>query len=175
MLKTQLFEKRQTFQWKEFLACFFSHYGVWQTSRDNIWWSTRYSDVYCGSYSNNSVTPKKLLKTQLFFKKKGKFSSEEKMLANFLAHSGVWQTSVNTLYGSTKFFDNSCGSHRINSVTPKKLLKTQTFEKKGKLSSEKSFWPVFSRILECDIPQGTIYEVPQGNLTITVEVTELIL
>ena len=54
------------------------------------------------------------------------------------------------------------------------MLKTQTFEKKGKLSSEKSFWPVFSRILECEIPPGTIYEGPQGILTITVEVTGLI-
>ena len=174
LLKTQIFEKRQTLKWKEFLACFFSHYRVWQTSRDNIWWSTRYSDVYCGSYSVNSVTPKKLLKKQLF-EKKGKISSEEKVLACFFSHSRVWQTSVNTLYGSTKYFDNYCGSYRINSVIPKKLLKTKTFEKKGKLSSGKSFWPVFSRLLGCDKPQGTIYEGPQGILTITVEVTGLIL
>ena len=115
-----------------------------------------------------------MLKTQVF-EKKGKLSSEEKILAKFLAHSGVWQTSVNTLYGSTKFFDNYCGSYRINSVTPKKLLKTQTFEKKANFPVKKSFWPVSSRILECDKPQGTIYEGSQGILTFTVEVTVLIL
>ena len=76
-------------------------------------------------------------------KKKGKHSSEEKILANFLAHSRVWQTSVNTLYGSTKYFANYCGSYRINSVTPKKLLKTQLFEKKSKFSSEKKFLACF--------------------------------
>ena len=233
LLKTQIFEKRQTLKWKEFLACFISHYRVWQTSRDNIWWSTRYYDVYCGSYSVNSVTPKKLLKKQLF-EKKGKSSSEEKFLSNFLAHSGVWQTSVNTLYGSTKFFDNYCGSYRINSVTPKKLLKTQIFEKrqtlkwkeflacffshsrvwktsgdkirgstrysdfycgsysvnsvtpkkllktqlfekKANFPVKKSFWPVFSLILECDKPAGRIYEYPQSNLTNFFEVKGLIL
>ena len=159
---------------KRVFGLFFSHSRVWHTSGDNIWGSTRYFDNYCGSYRVNSVTHKKLLKTQLF-ERKGKFSSDEKISAIFLAHSGVWQTSVNTLIGSAKFFDNYCGSHRINSVIPKKLLKTKTFEKKGKLSSEKSFWPVFSLILESDKPQGKIYEGPQGILTNTVEVTGLIL
>ena len=55
------------------------------------------------------------------------------------------------------------------------MLKTQFFEKKGKLSSEKKFWHIFAQIIECDRPQGTICEGPQGILTITVEVTGLIL
>ena len=131
-------KKRQTFQWKKFLFYFLPNYRVWQTSGDNLWGSTWFFDNYCGSYRNNSVTPKKLLKTQ-FFEKKGKLSSEEKFLAIFLAHSRVWQSSVNTLYGSTKYFDNRCGRYRINSVTPTRLLKTQIFERKGKLSSEKMF------------------------------------
>ena len=79
----------------------------------------------------------------------------------------MWQTSNDNLWGVQ--------SYSVNSVTHKKLLKTQTFEKKGKLSSEKSFWAVLSRILECDKPQMTIYEGPQGILAITVEVTGLIL
>ena len=158
MLKTQLFEKRQTFQWKEFLASFFSHYRVWQTSRDNIWGFTRYFDIYCGSYSVNSVTPKKLLKTQLF-EKKGNFSSEEKILANFLALSGVWQTSVNTLYGPTKFFDNYCGSYRINSVTPKKLLKTQTFEKKANFQVKRVFGLFFLAFSSVTNLKGQFFRV----------------
>ena len=155
------------------MACFFSHSRVWQTSGDNIWGSTRFPDIYCGSYSVNSVTPKKLLKSQLF-EKKAKISSEEKILANFLAHSGVWQTSVNTLYGSTKYFDNYCGSYRNNSVTPKKL-KTQIFEKKANFPVKKRFSPFFWRILECDKPQLTRCMGQQSFLTITVEVTGLIL
>ena len=41
----------------------------------------------------NSVTPKKLLKTQIF-EKKGKLSSEKKFLACFFSHYRVWETSV---------------------------------------------------------------------------------
>ena len=58
------------------------------------------------------------------------------------------------------------------------LSKTQIFEKKGTLSSEKKrFWPNFSRIIEYDKPQGTIYihTGPQGFLASTVEVIRSIL
>ena len=34
-------------------------------------------------------------------------------------------------------FDNYCGSYNIISETPERLLKTQTFEKKGNLCGEK--------------------------------------
>ena len=134
------------------LANFLAHSRVSQTSVNTLYGSTKYFDNYSGSYRINSVTPKKLLKTQIF-EKKGKLSSEEKILANFLAHSRVGQTSVNTLYGSTKYFDNYSGSYRVNSVTPNKLLKTQLFEKSN-FPVRKSFWPVFSLILECDKPKG---------------------
>ena len=80
--KHKFLKKRQTFQWKKFLFFFLPNYRVWQTSGDNLWGSTWYFDSYCGSYRNNSVTPKKLLKTQ-FFEKKGKLSSEEKKWPKF--------------------------------------------------------------------------------------------
>ena len=35
---------------------------------------------------------------------------------------------------------------------------------------KKSFWPIFSRIIEHDKRQGTIYKDPQGNLLIIVDV-----
>ena len=87
----------------------------------------------------------------------------------------MWQTSEDNLWGSTRYSDNYCGSYRVNSVTHKKLLKTQNFEKKGKLSSEKKFWTVFSPILECDKPEGRICEYLQSILTIAFEVRGLIL
>ena len=173
-MKTQFFEKKgKLSSEKKFLACFLSHSRVWQPSGDNLWGSTRYFGNYCGSYRVNSVTHKKLLKTQLFEKRQA-FQWKE-FLACFFSHYGVWQTSRDNIWWSTRYSDVYCGSYSNNSVTPKKLLKTQSFEKKGKLSSEKSFWPVLSRILECDNPRGTIYEGPQGILAITVEVTGLIL
>ena len=35
---------------------------------------------------------------------------------------------------------------------------------------KKKFWPFFSRIIECDKPQRTIYKSPQGIVTIIVEI-----
>ena len=34
---------------------------------------------------------------------------------------------------------------------------------------KKTLWPIFSRIIECDKPQETIFKGPQAILTITVE------
>ena len=34
---------------------------------------------------------------------------------------------------------------------------------------KKRFWPIFSRIVECDKPQETVCMGPKGILTITVE------
>ena len=70
---------------------------------------------------------------------------------------------------TTVLSDNYCASCKINSLEPKRSLKTQIFEEKGHLSGDKRFWPDFSRIIECNKPQGTIHKDPQGILTITVE------
>ena len=55
-------------------------------------------------------------------------------------------------------------------MTPKRLLETQTFKKKGSLYSEKNILVFFSRSIEHDIYQGTNYKSPKAILTITVEV-----
>ena len=44
------------------------------------------------------------------------------------------------------------------------MLTTQSFEKKGKTSSEEGFWPVFSPIIEHDKCQPTPYQGPQDGL-----------
>ena len=55
-------------------------------------------------------------------------------------------------------------------------MKTQIFEKKTEFfPAKKRYWPNFSWKIECDRPQGTFYEGPQGILTIIVKVTGLIL
>ena len=48
-------------------------------------------------------------------------------------------------------------------------------KKKAKFPVKKRFWPIFSQVIECDGPQRTIFEGPQGILTITVQVKGLIL
>ena len=66
--------------------------------------------------------------------------------------------------------DIYCGSSKIFSSGPKRLLETQTFKKKT-TSPVKRFWPISSRIIECVEPNGTIYMGPQFILTFAVEVT----
>ena len=63
----------------------------------------------------------------------------------------------------------------MNYLGPKRLLKTQTFGKKGSLSSEKNFLAFFSRSIEHDKYQRTIYNGPHGVLTTTMEVIRSIL
>ena len=45
---------------------------------------------------------------------------------------------------------------------PNRLLKSQIFEKKGILSSEKHIVACFSRLIECDKPQRTVCKGPKG-------------
>ena len=61
--------------------------------------------------------------------------------------------------------DNYCVSHKIISVTPGRFLKTESFEKRGNLSSEEKILAFFSRSIEHDKCQATIYKGPQGVLT----------
>ena len=69
-----------------------------------------------------------------------------------------------------KVSDNYCGIYKSIFLGPKRLLKTQSFEKKGNLSIDKKLWRIFPRSIEYDKPKGTIYKGPQGILTITVEI-----
>ena len=50
-----------------------------------------------------------------------------------------------------------------------RLLETQTFEKKGSLSSEEMIFACFSCTIEHDNYQGTFNKGPQGILAITLE------
>ena len=57
----------------------------------------------------------------------------------------------------------------MNSLGPKRLLKAN-ISNHSCFHMDKTFWPVFRRIIECDIHQETIYTGVQATLTITVEV-----
>ena len=54
-------------------------------------------------------------------------------------------------------------------LRPKRLLKTQIFERKANLAVEKIMPPVCFRFIEYDKPQGTNYNGPQAILTFTME------
>ena len=79
LLKTQVLGKKRKLSSEEkILAFLFSHSRVWQTWGANLWVSTRCFDSYCESYKTISVTPKRLLKTQILGKKRN-LPSEEKL------------------------------------------------------------------------------------------------
>ena len=47
--------------------------------------------------------------------------------------------------------------------------KHKLLKKMAAFPMKKILWPIFSPIMECDKPLGTIYKGPQAILTITVE------
>ena len=63
-------KKRLISRWKTISVNFFSNYRVWQTSGNILLGSTRYHGYRSASYKINSVTPNRLLKTQIFEKKR---------------------------------------------------------------------------------------------------------
>ena len=83
-------------------------------------------------------------------------------LDNSFSYCRVCQTSGKFMIGSTRYYSNQCTSYKIDSVTPKILLKTQC-KKKGYISSEKKNFGQFSLVLSSMKNfYGTFYRGPQG-------------
>ena len=55
-----------------------------------------------------------------------------------------------------KLFDKYCGIYKSFFWGPKRLLETQSFEKRQPFRWRKKFWPIFSRFIEHEKCQGTI-------------------
>ena len=68
-------------------------------------------------------------------------------LDNSFSYCRVCQTSGKFMIGSTRYYSNQCTSYKIDSVTPKILLKTQC-KKKVIFPAKKKFRPIFPRIIE---------------------------
>ena len=66
------------------------------------------------------------------------------------------------------FFDLNCANDRAISLGPKRSTE-RMFSKKSCFHGYKSFWPTFSRLMECNKPQRTIYKDEQVFLTFTLE------
>ena len=60
-------------------------------------------------------------------------------------------------------------SCKIISVTPKRFLKKQLFERKAIFPAEKEFWHIFSQGMEHDKRQATIYKGPRSFMTFFVQ------
>ena len=57
------------------------------------------------------------------------------------------------LYDYTSYVDNYCANDQINSLGPKGSIETNN-SKNSCFHDDKSFWPFFPRIIECDKHQG---------------------
>ena len=99
------------------------------------------------------------------FEEKGNPSSEKKYLTSFNSYYRLWQTSRNNLKGSASYSYQYCMNYSRIFLGPKKLLKTQTFEKRQAFHWKK-IWRLFSRIIERQKAQETKYKGPQAIFTI---------
>ena len=67
----------------------------------------------------------------------------------------------------SKIFDIYRANDKMISSGPKRSIETN-ISKNSSFLCEKTFAPIFPRIIECDNPQGTLYKSPQAIFTITV-------
>ena len=65
VIRLILEKKRQTFQWKKYLAYTFLYCPTWQRSVNNLLGHTRFFDMYRLSYMFISIGPKRLLETNI--------------------------------------------------------------------------------------------------------------
>ena len=84
----------------------------------------------------------KLCWKQNFWTVKATFPVNRKIWP-FFSHYRMKLTSGDISEGYKRFYDNYCWSYKTISLGPKRLLKMQIFEKKGKHSTEKKTWPFF--------------------------------
>ena len=86
-----------------------------------------------------------MLKTK-WFEKNGNLFIVEKILTYVFSHYRVCQTPRDNFRGSPKYSYNYCGSDKIDSVTPKSLLKT-SFLKRTESLAKKNYFGVFFLVL----------------------------
>ena len=79
------------------------------------------------------------------------------------------RAQVTFFYCSARYYGNQCASYKIISVTLKRLLKTQLFDKNDFFPPKKIFRPTFSRIIEFIEPRGTKYRGQQAFVTVFVQ------
>ena len=148
-LKTQIFEEKKGTHLvnQRFWPVFFSYYRVWETSVTIYKGSKRFFDIYCRGYKITSLGHYWFLKTQIFEEeKKAPILWTKDFGLFFLVISSV-RNPRNTLQGSTRGFDNYCGSNKIICSGPERLLKSQSFEKERQPFRRKKEFDVFLPIL----------------------------
>ena len=141
-LKTQYFEKEKTnFPPKNLFRPIFSRFGEYEKAQLTIY---RALQSYCASYKIEFLGPTMSMKT---ISQKRPFSRRKTNLAIFFSFYRVWQTSNNKFSGPTRYYGNHCACYKIFSVTPKRLIKAQIFEKEKTTFPPEKFFGQFFFVL----------------------------
>ena len=134
--------KEAVFTMLKVFAQFSSYYRVWQNSRNTLLGSTSYCDNYWRFYKNIFQDLRYCWK-QKFWTKKGRLSSDEKILAPFFSFYPTWQMSRNYFLGFTRFFDICCAIDKIIPSRPKRSTETNISKKSCFHDVKRVFGPFF--------------------------------
>ena len=99
-------------------------------------------DYFCGTYKSIFFGLERLLKTQ-FSKKKATLPVKKKYLTSCNSYYRLWQTSRYNLKGSASTSYQYCMNYSRIFLGSKRLLKTQTFEKRQAFHWKKYWCPSF--------------------------------
>ena len=108
------------------------------------------------------LEPKRSIETNI--SRNSSFHDERSFWHNFLVLSSVTNLKKHFI-GVYRLVRQLLWNILEQFLGPKRLLKSQMFERKAIFPVKKSFWPVFSRNMEHDNCQRTFYKGPQGILT----------
>ena len=112
--------------------------------------------------------PKRLFKTHIFRNKA--IFSVKKCICPIFFRIDEFDKPKKTIHKSQKDILKINVDVIRSFLGPKRLIKTQFFEKKGSFPVNKCICTIFFRIVECDKPQETYYKSQKDFLTSNVQV-----
>ena len=128
LLETQLFEEKTSFQRKNYLGRLFLVLSSMKNLQEQfIEVHQVLSQLFC-KLLDHFVSTYEVHENN--FSKRAYFADEKQFWLIFFSFNRKWQTSGNILLGTTRYYGNHRASYKTIFVTPKRLLKTQLYEKK---------------------------------------------
>ena len=124
-------------------------------------------DIYCANDRAISLGPKR--STERMFSKYSCFHGDKSFWPTFPRLIDCNKPQVYRLKGWTSYSDKNSGFFRSLFPGPKRLMKTQSFNRKSKIQVKTSYLTNFSQILEYDKRHVTIYKGLRDILTIIVQ------
>ena len=167
-MKTRTSEKkRQPFQWKKMFDQFFPYYRAYKHSRNTLWRSIRYSDIYCGFHKSIFQDLRGCWKHK-FLKKRQHFQWRKHFGLHFPVLSNTTYVRKVFFQGRQALLITTVELIRAFSSDERGRWKHNFWRKRQPFQWKNNIWPVLPRIIVYDKPQGIIYKSPQAILTNTV-------